>query len=473
MPESSSTAAPPVTIATPTAWINSTSTRMPMHLYEKLPTVTIATPSAWVNPSASIPTNLGTDHVVITSASVGGLPQVYLGASIAAKAHAAVQANCSKADSPNCQSSVGNAVDTDNALEARVPLLVIGAAAVALLSYVYSQWLLLDETRQAQLVDFQPDGYTQMIEVQQSSSVVFVTASNDPNPVTVPLITTLSGFASTIATGSVYLSTATADGPGYFSGDSFINIPTVDVAPLQSVLAATQSGTLCASPSVHIRNPLRNRGSGDSLINWGGAQVTQLFLSSTGLIAVATVLVIITAVTQNCLVAYGNSFLIPREAFASRSTPSNISIPSSTSAASCAPTEYQPFCINCGGNAGSSKCVGIKTKSYLYSGCPCYEVGVYKYIPNFQQIALAAPTTTPDVDDIAIGNITCQTTTGSPDSGDVDAVVAQLQSWGLTQTCVQSNDYGSHCSTIISNGTAVISVCGTPGATNYCYKIAQ
>ena len=189
----------------------------------------------------------------------------------------------------------------------------------------------------------------------------------------------------------MYLSTATADGPGYFSGDSFIIIPTVDVAPLQSVLAATQSGALCASPSVHVRSPLRNRGSGDSL-NWEGAvgdsvkiwedvalggelqllrtaqdlqlgalapalvqaaqqvvtlgqQVTQLFLSSTGLIAVATVLVIITAVTLNCLVAYGNSFLIPPEAFADRSTPSNISTPSSTSAASCAPTEYQPFCI--------------------------------------------------------------------------------------------------------------------------------
>ena len=96
---------------------------------------------------------------------------------------------------------MGNAVDTDNALKARSPLLILGAAAVALLSYVYSQWLLLDETRQAQLVDFQPDGYTQMIAAQQSSSVVFVTASNDPNPVTVPLITTPSGVASTTATG--------------------------------------------------------------------------------------------------------------------------------------------------------------------------------------------------------------------------------------------------------------------------------
>ena len=193
----------------------------------------------------------------------------------------------------------------------------------------------------------------------------------------------------------MYISTATADGLGYFSGDSVINVPTVDVAPLQSILAATQSGALCASPSVHIINPLQNR---DSYINWGaavgpsveiwkdvalggdlqllrtaqdlhfaplvpalvqaaqqvvnlGQQVTQLFIPSTGLITVATVLLIITAVTQNCLVAWGNSFLIPKEAFADKAPPANTfsaantSTPSPTSAANCAPTEYQPFCI--------------------------------------------------------------------------------------------------------------------------------
>ena len=188
------------------------------------------------------------------------------------------------------------------------------------------------------------------------------------------------------------ISTATADGPGYFSGDSFIVVPTPEVAPLTSMLTATQSGALCASPSVHINNPLQNRGQGDSLINWGGAvddsvkvwenialggelqllrtaqdlqlgplapalvqaaqqvltlgqRVTQLFLPAAGLIAVASVLIIITAVTLNCLVADGNSFLIPREAFADASTPTNTITPSSTSSASCAPTEYQPFCI--------------------------------------------------------------------------------------------------------------------------------
>ena len=43
----------PVTIATPTAWVNSTRTNMPKLFRGVLPTVTIATPTAWVNPSVS------------------------------------------------------------------------------------------------------------------------------------------------------------------------------------------------------------------------------------------------------------------------------------------------------------------------------------------------------------------------------------------------------------------------------------
>ena len=135
---------------------------------------------------------------MVTSASVGGPPQIYLGTSIAAKAHAAVQANCSRVNSPDCQSSVASALDTNNALEARfAQIYLIGVAAVALFSYVYSQCLLLDKDRDAQLIDTQPDVYSQMIAVQESSSIVLVTASDDPNPVTVPLKTTSSLTAST------------------------------------------------------------------------------------------------------------------------------------------------------------------------------------------------------------------------------------------------------------------------------------
>ena len=71
-----------------------------------------------------------------------------------------------------------------------------------------------------------------------------------------------------------------------------------------------------------------------------GQQITQLLLSNAGLIAVAAVLVIIATVAQNCLVADGNAFSIPQEAFLKTSNQS-----SSTSAASCAPKSLQPFCL--------------------------------------------------------------------------------------------------------------------------------
>lgn len=72
-----------------------------------------------------------------------------------------------------------------------------------------------------------------------------------------------------------------------------------------------------------------------------GQQITQLLLSSTGLFAVAAVLVIIAVGVQNCLVADGNAFLIPQEAFSDTET----STKSFTSGASCPPQSLQPDCI--------------------------------------------------------------------------------------------------------------------------------
>ena len=183
------------------------------------------------------------------------------------------------------------------------------------------------------------------------------------------------------------ISTAMTDGPGYFSGDVFIVVPTVEVAPIETILTATQNGAACLSPSAHIK-PLEDRASVDSLIDWGssvgdavkmwpevapggelqllrtaqnlqlgpfvpalvqaaqnvvtaGQLITNLLLSSTGLIAVTTVVLIIAAVVQNCLVADGNAFLIPQEAFSDTAT----STQSFTSGASCPPQSLQPDCI--------------------------------------------------------------------------------------------------------------------------------
>ena len=183
------------------------------------------------------------------------------------------------------------------------------------------------------------------------------------------------------------ISTVTTDGPGYSSGDLFIVVPTVEVAPIETILTATQTDTTCLSTSQTMKR-LEDRGSVDSLIDWGssvgdavkmwpevasggelqllrtaqnlqlgpfvpalvqsaqnvvaaGQLITNLLLSSTGLTAVATVLLIIAVVVQNCLVADGNAFLIPREAFSDTET----STQSSTSGASCPPQTLQPDCI--------------------------------------------------------------------------------------------------------------------------------
>lgn len=72
-----------------------------------------------------------------------------------------------------------------------------------------------------------------------------------------------------------------------------------------------------------------------------GRLMTGLLLSSTGLTAVATVVLIIVTVIHNCLVADGNAFLIPREAFSDTET----SPQSSTTGASCPPETLQPVCM--------------------------------------------------------------------------------------------------------------------------------
>ena len=78
--------------------------------------------------------------------------------------------------------------------------LLVMASAAALISVVLAYTRTMDVSKQPQLVKFQPEGYKQMIAAQSSSSVVFVTASGDPNPVTIPLITTSSWVTSATPT---------------------------------------------------------------------------------------------------------------------------------------------------------------------------------------------------------------------------------------------------------------------------------
>ena len=139
-------------------------------------------------------------------------PQIYLGASIAASAQAAVQSDCPEADSPGCQSGIQSALNPGNALviQARaVPLLIGATALIALLAVVVGYFRLTDPSVRAQVVELQPDVYTSLASVQYSASVVFVTASDDAFPVTAPMNgagamngTTTGGFTTTTG-GSV------------------------------------------------------------------------------------------------------------------------------------------------------------------------------------------------------------------------------------------------------------------------------
>lgn len=154
---------------------------------------------------------------------------------------------------------------------------------------------------------------------------------------------------------------------------------------MKAILTATQSGAAC----LDVHKPVEHRRSVDSLISWDSAvgdalkmlpevapggelqllrtaqslqlgpfvpallQAAQqvvaagrpitslLLLSGTGLIAVVTIVLIIAAVVQNCLVADGNAFLIPQEAFSTTQTSSQLA----SSGASCPPATLQPHCV--------------------------------------------------------------------------------------------------------------------------------
>ncbi len=120
-------------------------------------------------------------------------------------------------DSPNFVSSVGSALNTDNALSGKstlqsrlAPLLLVGTALAAMLSVVISSFRLEDPNGQVQLIQIQPAPYSSLASVQNSPSVVFVTANDDPNPVTAAM------FAPTTASGSTTSTSRSATVTGYF-----------------------------------------------------------------------------------------------------------------------------------------------------------------------------------------------------------------------------------------------------------------
>ena len=86
------------------------------------------------------------------------------------------------------------------------------------------------------------------------------------------------------------------------------------------------------------------------------------------------------------------------------------------------------------------------------------------------QVSSAPPQATGQVNP---GHITCETTNGSPTIGDVTAVIEKLKGLGSEKRCAQNNLGGSLCTTMVSYGSAAISVCGPLGITTWCYLAAQ
>lgn len=85
------------------------------------------------------------------------------------------------------------------------------------------------------------------------------------------------------------------------------------------------------------------------------------------------------------------------------------------------------------------------------------------------QVSSAQPQATGQVNP---GRITCETTNASPTTGDVTAVIEKLKGLGSEELCVQKNLVDSRCTTMVSYGSAAISICGSVWGTT-CYLAAQ
>lgn len=59
-----------------------------------------------------------------------------------------------------------------------------------------------------------------------------------------------------------------------------------------------------------------------------------------------------------------------------------------------------------------------------------------------------------------LADITCETSDGSPNTGDVTGTINAMRGKGIA-TCKQTNDLGSECTTMATDGTAAIAFCGT------------
>lgn len=73
------------------------------------------------------------------------------------------------------------------------------------------------------------------------------------------------------------------------------------------------------------------------------------------------------------------------------------------------------------------------------------------------------------------GEVECETTTGSPRISDINGLITYIDKERKYSECVQGNigSVGSKCRTLLSEGTAVIEICGHFNFHVMCYDAAE
>ncbi|KAI0388161.1 hypothetical protein F5Y04DRAFT_287024 [Hypomontagnella monticulosa] len=89
--------------------------------------------------------------------------------------------------------------------------------------------------------------------------------------------------------------------------------------------------------------------------------------------------------------------------------------------------------------------------------------------------ALTLASASPMLEDRQSG-ATCQTSDGSPDTGDVTDVINELKGRDPSEKCPNTNGQASECTTLVSHNSGAIGVCGEEDDANSaltCQQVAQ
>ena len=163
-----------------------------------IPTITLAPSSDYAQTVANTPTVTGSDVTLVARSQPSDGVDLYLAPDVLKNVQNALSQNCPKPDSPSCQSSIQSAVNPRGiGLQARqIPTLLLLAEAITVLSAIAIQVDGLTDSSNphpSNHVHLNGADLAQVSSAQSASSLVFATASNDPNMVTVSQSVTAAG----------------------------------------------------------------------------------------------------------------------------------------------------------------------------------------------------------------------------------------------------------------------------------------